>query len=417
MKISLIQPYYKNTWEPLGLGYISSYIKKNYNGNIEIRCFHGNFDSDETIVDGSYDCDFIGFSCTSPTFSCGLSLAKKIKERNNKAKIVFGGWHVTALKELSLDDCIDQIVVGEGEQAFLDIINGNSERIVYGTKLPWKDIVDPDRDIIKNIRTVDLCEKINGKRTASFQMNRVCPMNCVFCSEHVMTGKFNKITNPIRTRSEFDTCFEIENVIKKLNLNYFKFVDATFDVTPDIVINFCKEKINKKIETEWECLIHAAFVNEEMIEYLKKSNCNQINIGCESGSDKILKQIGKGVVAETIKKAFSISKKYNLKRRGFFILGMPDETEEDLKLTEKLIEEIEPDVVGFTILCPYPGSKLYDHSLFKNIDWTNTDEYSNDFWSTKYFSNQDLKDWQKYFTEKYSYLLCERQQDNEIEPN
>jgi radical SAM superfamily enzyme YgiQ (UPF0313 family) len=89
---------------------------------------------------------------------------------------------------------------------------------------------------------------------------------------------------------------------------------------------------------------------------------------------------------------------------------MPNETEEDVALTETLIDEIEPDVVGFTILCPYPGSELYDPNKHADIDWEKTDEYANDFWHTEHFSNAKLKELQAHLTTKYNNLLCERQQ-------
>lgn len=411
MKISFIQPYYKNTWEPIGIGYLVSYCRDNFKGDLEINCFHGNFDSDEEIITGCSDSDYIAFSCTSPTFSHGLRLSRAIKKVNKKAKSIFGGWHVTALKEHCLVDGVDQIVVGEGEKALLDILNGNDQKIIYGERIGWDELSYPDRDIIKTIRTVDLCESMNGRRTASFQSNRVCPVSCVFCAEKIMTGRFNRKKNPIRSRTAKDVCDEIEIVVDKLNLDYFKFVDATFDISEDFVVDFCKEKIKRGINTEWEALIHASFVTEKMIEYLKKSNCNQINVGCESGSPKILGQVGKGVKVDVIKKVFSWGKDYDINRRSFFILGMPEENEEDIKLTEDLIDEIEPDFVGFTILCPYPGSALYDHEKYKDIDWENTDEYSNDFWRNKNFTNQELKSIQSRLIEKYQGIMCERQQD------
>jgi len=107
-----------------------------------------------------------------------------------------------------------------------------------------------------------------------------------------------------------------------------------------------------------------------------------------------------------------LGKKAGIERRAFFLLGMPNETEEDLKLTESLIDEIKPEVVGFTILCPYPGTSLYQHKNYQHINWQNADEYSNDFWSTEHFSNQELHQWQAYFINKYKTGLCERLQND-----
>jgi len=412
-KVILVQPYYENIWEPIGLGFIAAYLKKHFKGDLDLQCFQGNFDSDETIIEACADADVVGFSCTSPAWPHALRLAGEIKKINSKARTVFGGFHPSALPlDCAVYDEVDQVVIGEGEEVFLEIVNGRTDPVVQGTKPSMHELEWPDREIIKNYRTVELCETMNGKRIASFQCNRVCPVNCAFCAERIVTGRFNRRNNPIRTREVGELCDEIEHVIEQLDLNYFKFVDATFDISAAFVIEFCKEKIKRGITTEWECLIHASFANEEMFDWLKKSQCHQVNIGCESGSDRILRDIGKGLRVKTIKNVFAWAKKYGVERRGFFLFGMPNETRDDLLLTEKLIDEIEPDVVGFTILCPYPGTALYDAALHENVDWEKADEYSNDFWYTEHFTNIELKAQQAYFKTKYDLLLCERLADS-----
>jgi radical SAM superfamily enzyme YgiQ (UPF0313 family) len=88
---------------------------------------------------------------------------------------------------------------------------------------------------------------------------------------------------------------------------------------------------------------------------------------------------------------------------------MPEESDEDIDLTTELIDDINPDVVGFTILAPYPGSDFYNTGLYKDVDWSKVDEYSNDIWSNVNFTNEGLKETQAYLTERYAHLLCERQ--------
>lgn len=410
MKITFIQPYYKNIWEALGVGYIAAYINDQYKEAVDMQFFQGYFDSDEEIIIGSRDSDIVAISATSPAYAPGIWLAEQIKKVNKNAHIVFGGWHVTALKEKSLHPVIDQIVIGEGEDGFLQILNGNREKIVYSQLLPFKNLVWPERELIKNHRTVELCEQINGKRIASFQAHRGCPMNCVFCSESCMSGKYHKYRNPVRSRNIDDLIMELDYNIEILNLTYFKFVDATFDTDPQYVIDFCKEKMAcGSSQTPWECLIHANFATEEMFHWLKEANCNQVDIGVESGSPKILKDIRKGLTKTHVTNTFKWAKKYGIKARGFYILGMPNETREDLMMTQDLADELAADVVGFTILCPYPGSDLYNHETMHSIKWEDTDEYSNDFWKTDHFTNQELKQWQNHFTKRYEDQLCERQ--------
>ncbi|MEI6213328.1 MAG: radical SAM protein [Desulfuromonadales bacterium] len=410
MKVTLVQPYYFNIWEAIGLGYIAAYCKKNFTGNLELDFFQSNFDKDEDVVRCAADSDIVAFSCTSPTFRHGLCLAEKIKQKKPGVKIVFGGNHVSALKEFIQYPVIDQIVTGEGEHAFLEILEGNNNRIVAGKPRDFGQFPWPDRDLIRNDRTIDLCNQMTGKRIASFQANRVCPFCCSYCSEKAVTGIYNSKTNPIRSRDVNDLLDEIEFVAARYKLDAFKFVDATFDTSAEYVISFCREKIRRNNLLDWECMIHATLADREIFPWLKKAGCIQINVGCESGSQRILNAMKKGVTLEKIRSVFEWARDYGIMRRAFFIIGMPDETEEDLIMTENFAALLAPDVFGATILCPYPGSDLYDHETMSHIEWDMTDEYSNDFWSTKHMSNCQLKAWQKRLSDKFKNNLAWHQQ-------
>jgi radical SAM superfamily enzyme YgiQ (UPF0313 family) len=411
VKITFIQPYYHNVWEALGLGYIISFLKNNYRGHLDISFFQGYFDKNFDIMNGARNSDIIFFSCTSPSYAHGLRLAQWFKGYNKDIHIVFGGWHPTAVpEEVIKEGCIDQVVVGEGEVACVRIVEGERTPIIRGFSIHPNELNWPDRMAIRNDRTIDLCESINGKRTASFQLNRGCKVHCKYCAEIKMTGQYNSVKNPVRTRLIGDVLDEIDTVTHLYDLDYFKFVDATFDKDRETVIAFCETKRAIGNKTPWECNIHPGFIQDERVfELLAESNCNQINVGCESGSQHILNDIGKGTKVEHIENVFDWAKKYGIERRAYFLLGMPKEIFEDHKKTEQLIDRIEPDHVGFTILCPYPGSDFYNPKTMQKINWSTTDEYSNDFWRNIFYSNTQLKELQKYFTHKYKDSLCERQ--------
>ena len=134
-KVILVQPYYENIWEPIGLGFIAGYLKKYHDGELDLQCYQGNFDTDETIVAACLDADVVGFSCTSPAWPHALRLAESIKKESPSTRTVFGGWHPSALpEECAAHPYVDQVVIGEGEEVFLDIVNGNTDPIVEGTK-------------------------------------------------------------------------------------------------------------------------------------------------------------------------------------------------------------------------------------------------------------------------------------------
>jgi radical SAM superfamily enzyme YgiQ (UPF0313 family) len=407
MKVTLVQPRYFNIWEALGLAYIAAYAKEKYAGKLEVDCFQGYFDTDQEILNGAQDSDVVGFSCTSPAFKHGVALARELKRRNPKVRTVFGGFHPSAVPQDCLEEeAVDQVVVGEGEEAFLSILEGETGRIVQGTHFQDFGRIFPDRALVKNARTVDLCQKMIGKRVTSFVSNRVCPFRCAFCSEQAVTGAFHRTTNPVRERDPRHLLDEIQRVYRDCRLDYFKFVDATWNTSTAKVIAFCEEKLRRGFALPWEANVHAGLASREMLRAMKAAGCVQINVGCESGSQSILQDMRKGLVVEKIVQTFAWAKELGIERRAYFLIGMPNETAADIRKTERLVERIQPDVFGITIICPFPGCDLYDPKTMKGYDWSLTDEYANDYWSTPNLSNADLKYWQRYLMKKFSGSLA-----------
>jgi len=403
MKVTLIQPRYFNIWEALGLGYIGAYVAAHAPRPLTLDFFQGFFDSDETIVRGAADSDIVGFSCTSPAFAHGARLARQIKAINPGAWTVFGGFHPSAVPEDCLETPgVDQVICGEGERGLLDTVLGNRERLVKSSPVDDVNALPfPDRELIRNERDIDLAHRYTGKRMTSFQSCRVCPLRCVFCAERIVTGVFSRTANPVRVVTPGRLLDEIESVARRYRLDHFKFVDATWNTSVEKVIAFCQEKVARGFTLPWEANVHAAFTSREMFRWMKEANCVQINVGCESGSPKVLRDMKKGISVEKITQVFEWGREFGIERRGYFILGLPTETEDDIRLTEQLVEHIDPDVFGVTIVCPYPGTDLYDPQRHHHTDWSRTDEYSNDFWSTGHLSNAELKRWQKRLTEKF----------------
>jgi len=399
MKVICISPFYPNIWENLNFGLLAAYCQKNYKGKLDFEFYHGNFDDENTIIKQAAAADIAAFSCTTPTFKNGFELAKKIKSLNKNIRIVFGGWHTTCTTEWHQDEyegVIDQIVVGEGERAFLDILNGNKDRLIFGkpdiefSDLPW-----PDRTLIQQTRTLDLCFQMCGERIMSLQSRRGCPFSCKMCGEHCMSN------HNVRVRDPEDTLNEIEAVDKEYNISKFKTVDPTWCYPKSAASAFCEEKLRRNNLLPWECMVHTSFLTKDLLKLMKRANCVQMNIGVESGSQQLLNDMGKGVTVEKIRKVFEWGKEIGIERRAFFLLGMPNETECTVEETRQLVRAIDPDVFGMTILCPYPGSSFYDSEKHKDVDWSKADEYSNDFWETKNFSNEELKEIQKGFAEEF----------------
>ena len=123
MKVSLVRARYPSVWEPTNLMYVSSYIKKYFEGELDVKILDGFFDSDEKILSQVSDSDFVGFSGTTPQVTHILKLSKLVKNENPNIKTIVGGYGPSLQPHKFLNESsIDFLVVGEGEQSMLDII-------------------------------------------------------------------------------------------------------------------------------------------------------------------------------------------------------------------------------------------------------------------------------------------------------
>lgn len=400
MKVTLVHGKYFNSWEALGLGYIGGYLKK-HEPSLTVQFFQGCFDEDSVIVDGCADADIVAFSCTTPTVPHSRALAAKIRARNPNVWIVAGGYHPSA--DSAPVPEIDCMVVGEGEAALLEIVRGKRAPIVQGRMMGFDELAWPDRHLIRNERNIGVAFKDTGTRITSFQSHRACPFQCKYCLDG-----FNKVLYPgmvrgvVRYRRPDDLVDEIERVTEEYHLDLIKFSDPTWNTNIDWVTAFCREKTRRKVDVAFYPNIHATMCTPEMMQAMRDAGCCEIAIGVESGSPKILKQIGKGTTVSSIRNCATWAKQAGILARGYFILGMPEETHEDLALTERFAEELDLAEYGFTILCPYPGTQMYCKEKYSHIPWEETDEYSNDFWATNYVTNAELKVWQRKLTRKFS---------------
>ena len=427
MKLTLIRPRYKSIWESLACGYIASYLKKYYHGDLEINFYDGFFDSDKTIIDGSVDSDFTAFSCTSPQIRHALSLAKAIKEENPEIYTVFGGHHPSSLEADTIaNQQVNIVVVGEGETGMLEILNdwdkyrkvGKEKEFPRCLVIPSTTIEDldsipfPDRRLIRQDRTLALTWKNDGERIASVLSGRGCFTRCVFC-----TGDRDVFGTRVRKRSIGNVLDEMSQLVDEWNVEFIKFADAELNSRLSWVQDFCHEKIRRKLEVPFGCNIHASIMNKATVELMKKAGCREFWIGVETGSPRILKEIKKGTTIKQIENVFKWTKEAGIKRRAYFMVGHEHETRADFDMTLDLASKLDSDMYGCTILAPFPGTEIYDRYKEKlgldRVDWSGVDEYSNKIWETPNFSNEELHELQAEFTEKFRNKLCFRQKRDE----
>ena len=329
-------------------------------------------------------------------------MAKVIKNYNKDFKIVVGGPHVSAAPELVMsDNNIDFGVIGEGEHTFLELINAlnNGKDLKDISGITYRENgevkINTDRQFIENLDEIPfpawhlfkMDKYLNQKYSQGGEVkrrpfmtiltSRGCPLNCFFCSSRDTWGRH------IRTRSA-------ENVIKEIKLLYEKYgikeliiVDDNFNFDVDrlnIILDFLlKEKMDLVIDVPSGVFIPK--LNKDVLRKMKEAGFLRLFFPIESGNEHVLhKIIRKQVNLDMAKELVKYCKEINLEVVGYFILGLPGETKEQMRDTFKIVRElkIEPH---FSIATPFPGSDLYKYvqekGLLKSYEIDNcSDEYN-----------------------------------------
>ena len=359
MKVLLIYPNVAKTLQiPMGLAYISSYLKEN---GIEVFLWDGTFDTVPALTGQvkMMEPDVICFSALSPDYTFIESLARELRPIT-KAQFVLGGYHASFLPwEVSI--LFDPVFVGEAEYSLLKYIKGQTDhRIVWGdladvNKIPW-----PDHEMFKRHFHKQLnWESSEHKTSGVFLTARGCPFKCTYCSCASVAELYDeKIT---RYRDVNDIINEVATITDRYKMDTIWFTDETFTVSKKRTIEFCR-KYKDQIKVPFSIETRPDTVNEEVLVALKEAGCTTIRMGIESGVDRIRNGLYKrNMSREKILDAFHTAKKVGLKITSYNIIGAPTETIEDIRATIALNVECGVESGKMTLLSVFPGTKMWDY--------------------------------------------------------
>ena len=369
MKILLVYPYFIEERMrdediravPMGLYSVGAVLKENHY-DAEILDWHEIDKTPEKIREAldQKKPDVIGFSILHGNRWGAIEIARTAKRLNPKVKTVFGGIGATFLWEHLLTHFheVDYVVLGEGEWTFLNLVRhfekeqdqgiATIQGIAYREK--GKIVKTGEADPIIDLGSLPIPAKHFTYSHVS--SSRGCAWNCSFCGSPEFWGR------NIRWRSPENFVEELEMLFRK-GVTFFYFSDDTFTLDPKRVVEICKRIIEKNLKIAWYAISRADHVDEEMLYWMRRAGCIQISYGVESGSEKIRKTLGKPVKTGQIKRAFTLTTRYGILSRAYFIYGAPGETWETVQETIDLMDEIKPLGAIFYILDVFPGTKLY----------------------------------------------------------
>jgi len=363
----------------LGIGYVASYLEKKGGHNVTIVDAHSENVSIEETVDKilSFSPEVAGLTATTHNRLQAIMVIKLLKKKKPDLMIMVGGPHFSLSDKNALEvvDEIDVVVKREGEitsKELLDVWPNRGElKDVLG--ITYRDssgkvISNPDRPFLRDLSQLpfpawhlyDLDKyqkKIYGTefRTIGVISARGCPNQCVFCDN----AAFSKSILRLRTPKNFVD--ELEFLNKKYGFEGFNFWDDTLTVSKSHVLGICREIIDRGLDIKWYARARVNTVDEEVIDIMKKAGCRRISFGIESGSPRILKEIKKNITLEQARYAVKLSSEAGLIVSLNFIVNLPTETIEDLKMSADLIKELRSyrnveASYGFALI--YPGTEM-----------------------------------------------------------
>lgn len=304
-----------------------------------------------------------------------IKLSELIKKNNPEAVNIIGG-PISVIGEdiLKIFKSIDFVVYGEGEVASLELVHFLKKNIKDISKI--KNLIYRHNDkIIKNPsyfnQDIDEFFYIPSKikndvffvKDENFQIlitSRGCPFSCSFCSSPALWGRkvrFHSIENVIKY---------IKDLVENFRVDYFSIRDDNFIANKKRVIELCKEIIKREWEINFNLQGSASFVDETTIKFLSMAGCDQIQIGIESLSPKVLDFFNKKIDIKKLKEQIRVIRKYKIIPFGYFIAGL-NESEDDIEPTINFIKDSGIMAGVLSPLVIYPGTELAKRAKIKNF--------------------------------------------------
>jgi len=368
-------------YPPIDLAYIASYLRD----KVDIKLLDANaldlkwIDIEKIIEE--FSPDIVLFKSSPSTMSFDAQTATVAKRVNKKIITILDDAHIAPiLPERTLETFmdIDILIRGESEKTLEKLLNvlENNGDLEWVTGIsyrkdkeiistpptePFKNLDDlpfPAYDLlsIKKYNSITFAKKFPFMTLIS---SRGCPYKCDFC---IVGGStvWRGSGKGWYSRSSENILDEIELLVNKYGIKEIYIFDETFTVNKKRVIEVCNGIIERKIKVSWSCNSRVDTLDEEMLKVMKKSGCWNILFGVESGNQKLLDIVNKGIKIDDIRKTFELTKKSGIHASGSFMIGLPGETWETVENTLQFALELEPEFCQFVLTTPYPGTKLYD---------------------------------------------------------
>lgn len=301
-----------------------------------------------------------------PTLDLEPLLAVVRALRGRTERLVLAGFHGTVHPAAMLEMTgVDLVLRGEPERTLQELA---AER-------PWNDIVGltfsrggklvttADRPLlpmttlpVPAFHLIDLKRyqyEVLGSRFMVLEGTRGCPYSCTFCSRVIQGRKLRRKTVEQLGR-------EVAIAVGEHGVRSIYFIDLEFTASKELAEGIARYILDHNISVRWCCQTRTDQINEPLLRLMRKSGCRLIHFGVETGSPRIAALAKKQVSVEHQLAGVALAKRVGMETLCFFLLGHPEETEEEMHQTIRLAKRLNPTYAAFHRISPYPGTVLYD---------------------------------------------------------
>lgn len=387
---------------PIGIMSLSSVLKQAGHECVMFDQAHPETPNDFIISEiNRCQPDLVGLSFLSTTsYPYAKILARQIRSANAKVRLAFGGVFASLNAPLVKLQCpeVDYICRGDGEQLILDLLQRLDDpadvagvtwmkdgKVVQNSSRPMERHLDqwpfPDRESLEldfvESMPLDVPAVLSMERFTTMQTSRGCPWPCVFCDIPVFNeGKW-------RARTPQHVVAELK-YLEAHGYGSVYFVDDHFLLQPKRIEAICKGIMEAGLSIQWGIEGRVDSVAQHLFPAMAKANCRTVMFGIESGSQKILDRLQKEQTLGEVETAVRNAKRSGIEIvHGFFTVGNPDETVEDMRATFDFASKLPLDTFGFNRLCVYRGTPLWQEYVKRGLVSETTDWY-------KYFKCSEI---------------------------
>lgn len=362
----LMSPFFTNEKRPpLGIGFLISVLRDagHHVFFIDNYLSPGNFLEHDYLTENKID--LVGIYANTICYRDTKRMVNTIqmlREKGDwKGRIIVGGPHTSAVPE-SIPELVDHIVIGEGERAILDIVDGVSDRVIQKDLIADLDQLPmPAYDYFVDLPYDFGVEWFPQKPVFTMNTSRGCPFRCTFCSVASVWGREYRYFSADRVADD------IRHLVNNYGAKGIYFREDNFTASRKRTVSFCEGLLRHRIDIKWMCETRVDSLDQELMALMHRAGCEALYIGVESGSQRLLDFMKKGITLEQTHNVFRWCGEMGIKTAASFIVGVPTETPAERRMTVELCHAIRPTTCSFNVFVGIPRSPLYDYVLENDL--------------------------------------------------